>query len=314
VIIPVYRGEKYVAEAIGSALAQTYRNVEIVIVDDGSPDRSEQRIAPFLRHPNVRYVKQPNRGVASARNQGIRASRGALVAFLDQDDVWLPDKLERQVAALRQNPGDALVHGYQAYIDGRGNRIAYPADWVRSVHGSCFENLFLENRIAVLTVVVRRQVLDVVGPFNEDIPGTDDYELWLRIARRFRIGFIHGAPLACYRVHDANASRDHFRMELGEFKAISSIVDQFPDMRRMLGKQVVDRRLSELHLSLGGWYAWIARDRRTARRHLMRAARYRPFQVKAYRRLLWHCLTDGQRRSITWYRRRLEMLMSRSAP
>jgi glycosyltransferase involved in cell wall biosynthesis len=305
VIIPVYRGERFLAQAIESALAQTYRDIELIVVDDGSPDRSEESIAAHFGDPRLTYIRQDNRGVAAARNHGIRASAGQLIAFLDQDDVWLPDKLGRQVAALADHPAAMLVHGYQAYIDATGARIPYAADWVADLEGACFRDLFLRNRIGILTAVVRRECFDAVGPFNESIPGADDYELWLRIARQFPIAFVGGLPLACYRVHDANVSHDHFRMELAELCAISSIVERFPDVRATVGDRTVDTRLFELNSSLAGWHAWKSRDFAQARRHLLRAAARRPFAWKTYLRLGWCALTDGQRRAIRWYGHRL---------
>src|ERR1700694_2006522 len=108
VIVPVYRGERYIGQASKSALAQTYENFEIVIVNDGSPDDSIARIRPYLHLPNVKLIEQDNRGVAAARNTGIRNASGQIIAFLDHDDLWLPDKLALQVAHLASHAEDQL--------------------------------------------------------------------------------------------------------------------------------------------------------------------------------------------------------------
>src|SRR5262245_58002873 len=104
VIMPVYRGAPYVGAAIESALAQTYDSMELVIVNDGSPDDSACEIARFLPHPRIHYIEQNNAGVANARNTAIDHSSGCFIALLDQDDLWLPTKLERQVAHLDAHP------------------------------------------------------------------------------------------------------------------------------------------------------------------------------------------------------------------
>ena len=115
VLIPVYKGEAFVARAVQSALNQSFPDVEVVIVNDGSPDDSRRVLEPFLSLPNVRYVEKPNGGVASARNAGLRVATGCYVALLDQDDAWLPHKLERQVALLESRPEVALVHADVTY-------------------------------------------------------------------------------------------------------------------------------------------------------------------------------------------------------
>src|SRR5438067_8321397 len=117
VITPVYRGERFVAATIQSVLAQTYRDWELVIVDDGSPDDSAGIIDGYLPHPQIRFIRQANAGVAAARNTGIANARGEFVALLDQDDLWLPDKLERQLLYLNARPDVGFVHSRVDCID-----------------------------------------------------------------------------------------------------------------------------------------------------------------------------------------------------
>jgi glycosyltransferase involved in cell wall biosynthesis len=213
-IVPVYNGAAYVRAAVLSVLQQTYPHVEVVVVNDGSPDDSEQVIADLLRDPRVTYFKQRNRGVAGARNAGIAAARGDFIAFLDQDDLWLPDKLERQMRCFAQHPEVALVHGNVRFIDATGARLTEREDrWdadARQAVGHCFPLLFSKNRLAMLTVCMRRAAFDATGPFREDVPGVDDYEYWLRLSRRH--GFAHvDHPVALYRLHGSNESRSTSR-------------------------------------------------------------------------------------------------------
>jgi glycosyltransferase involved in cell wall biosynthesis len=304
VILPVYNGQRYVSAAIESALAQTYRPIEVVIVNDGSTDHSYETIEPYLNLPDVKYLQQENRGVAAARNAGIRHSKGELVAFLDQDDLWLPEKLALQVGYLQQNPEIAMVHSNQRYINGDGGRIQFPG-WETDAQGMCLKELFIKNRIAVLTVVVRKHCLDEVGPLNESLSGCDDYELWLRIAARFPIGHID-KELALYRFHDCNVSRDLFRMTMTDLAAIQSFVKIFPDINRVAGQGVVRQRLGELNFQLGGWYMWRARNFKAARRHFLESLKNMPLHWTSYRHLFWCCISASERRALAWYWHRIK--------
>ena len=296
--MPVYNGEQYVADAVESVLAQTYKNVEIVIVNDGSTDASHEKVLPYLHLPNLQYVEQQNKGVAAARNAGIRAATGELIAFLDQDDLWLPDKLAGQVAYLSKNPDVLLVHANQGHIDENGEAVEI--DWPTDACGNCFREMFVQNRIAVLTVLMRRECFEKVGFFNEKLSGSDDYEMWLRVARQAPIGYLN-QRVALYRFHGSNVSRDHFKMTRTDFAAIQSIVNQFPDVARLVGKGAVKLRLGDLAYSLGCWYGWSARDHQVAKKYFLLSIKQRPFHLASYRKFFWCSLTNGERRALSWY-------------
>ena len=226
VIVPLYDGRRFIAQALDSALAQTFRDFEIVIVDDGSTDDSRECIARHLELPQVRFVRQRNLGVAAARNTGIRSSSGEIVAFLDQDDVWLPDKLALQVEYLDRPPMPNSYMGSRSiWVPRASGRIWQGLG--RGSDGPVFPGIVARNRIAVLTVAVRRTCLAQVGPFDETISKADDYELWLRIAKQFPLGFIPQV-LGRYRTHEANASKDAFAMDVAELGALDAILGHFP--------------------------------------------------------------------------------------
>lgn len=308
VIIPVYNGERYIVQAIESVLSQTYENFEVIIVNDGSMDNSYEKIEPFLKQRNIKYIEQKNKGVAAARNTAIKNSSGELIAFLDQDDLWLPEKLEIQVDYLRRHSEVGLVHSNISYINECPDIAETPQNWPTNIHGMCFKDLFVKNCIAVLTVVVNRTCLDFVGPLNESIPRSDDYELWLRVSRRFPIGHV-GTALAIYRIHESNTSRSYLGMKLAELIAINSIINQFPDVYRELGNCVVNKRLFELAFEIGSLYMWPLRDYETARKYFIKAIRKRPSHWISYKRLLWCSLTSSQRRALQWYFHRLQPIL-----
>ena len=232
VIMPVYRGELFVAAAIESVLAQTFQSFELVIINDGTPDDSAREIARFLPHPKIRYVEQNNAGVAGARNAGLDHATGALIALLDQDDVWLPHKLERQVAYLNAHPELGFVHSRVDCIDGAGEVCSCEgAIWVYPFEGFCAGELLLGNGIAPLTVLMRRQCVDEVGPFDQRLAPADDWDLWIRIAERYPVGFIDEVT-ARYRVHDQNTSKDRLKMQHAVLKIMDGVAAHLPEIAR----------------------------------------------------------------------------------
>lgn len=207
VIVPCYGQAHYLDEAIGSVLAQTYANVELVVVDDGSPDNAGRVAA---RYPGVRCLRQENGGLAAARNTGIRASEGELIVFLDSDDRLLPRALEHGVEALRASPHAAFAFGRYRRIAADG--LPMQADEQPRPTDSPY-SLFLRYNYAGMpaTGIFRRSALDEVGYFNEDCAAAEDYELGLRLSRQFAVE-PHGEQVAEYRSHGGGMSRQTANM------------------------------------------------------------------------------------------------------
>jgi CTP:molybdopterin cytidylyltransferase MocA len=204
VVIPVYNGARYVWAAIESVLAQRSGRaaIECIVVNDGSTDDSAAVIASF--GDRVVAIRQANAGVAAARNAGLRAARGEFVAFLDQDDWWLPEKIERQMERALADRRVDLVHTEVCYYDEVGGRTVGRLNALRPdlLVGPCYEQLLLGNAITNSTVMVRRAALDAVGFFDTGLAGNtvQDYDLWLRIAQRGALDFVP-EKLAVYRLH-----------------------------------------------------------------------------------------------------------------
>ena len=197
VVIPSYNGVRYLGEAIESVLAQTHRSLETVVVDDGSVDETRALVARY--GDRVRYLHQENRGLAAARNTGIRAARGTYLAFLDHDDRYLPEKIARQVAVFRERPPVGLVHTGWHFIDEHGRRVGQRG-WSPE-EGDVFAVLLLGNLVHPGAVMVRRDVVEEVGGFDEARTGLEDWDLWLRLAQRGVPWGRVDAPLLEYRVH-----------------------------------------------------------------------------------------------------------------
>lgn len=304
ILTPVYLGEAYVAESIESALSQTYPYFEIIVVNDGSPGNCRELVRPFLSDSRVRYVEKENGGVASARNAALAVAVGEFIGFLDQDDLWLPDKLEKQVRFLDAHPECAFVHARQLYIDSSNRPIDREFINIEPIRGDCFSLLFERNRIGVLTVLARKHAVEEAGGFNVSSSGADDYEVWLRISFRRLVGFID-EPVAAYRVHDCNASHDPIKTTEADLAVIESVCRSLPNIEEKISRELIRKRRFKLHWELGGWYSWQERNISEARRHLRAAVLIRPLSLMVWTNLLWFSLTKQMRRQFSWWRRKL---------
>lgn len=200
VVIPAFGRADTLPRAMESVLAQDWPSLEVLVVDDASPDATPEIVAGFAAaDPRVRHLRQPeNRGVAAARNRGIREASGPLVAFLDADDEWLPDKLGRQVEALRSaGPGTGLVYTGVESVGARGEREVVRAQ----LRGHVFARMLARNILhgAPSSALVRRSVFATIGLFDESLPAAEDYELWLRLTRFYAVEAI---PTPSIRYHD----------------------------------------------------------------------------------------------------------------
>jgi acetyltransferase-like isoleucine patch superfamily enzyme/glycosyltransferase involved in cell wall biosynthesis len=209
VIIPAFNCGPWIKQAVESVLAQTVKPAEIIVVDDGSTDDTRQRLAAYGNR--IRCEFQENQGVAAARNRGIALSSGALVAFLDADDVWHPRKLEVQLRALRNHPDIALLGtGVYACSEAAPPEI----DASATPRAIPWEKLVVRNQITTSTVMVRRTILDEVGQFDARLRGPEDLDLWLRVAERATVANVD-APLVGYRTVAGSLGGRPVTMEQG---------------------------------------------------------------------------------------------------
>lgn len=189
VIIPTYNRDYSIITAVNSVLAQSYTSIEVIVVDDGSTDNTENLIKNY--HEKVTYLYKDNGGVSSARNYGIQYSKGDLIAFLDSDDIWTLCKIEKQVSWLNQNRDYGMVLTDVYMVDSSGmmneksnRRLAFPDD------GYILDKVLLKPSLIPSSILVRRSVLDDVGFFDENLKTAEDLDLHLRIAFKYKIGLI----------------------------------------------------------------------------------------------------------------------------
>ena len=212
VIIPTYNRAGLVQEALASVKAQTFRDFEIVVVDDGGTDGTFEALAA---DPDFRVLRHPcRRGVAAARNTGVAAARGEWLAFLDSDDLWRPDKLARQMAFLESRPRMRLCQTDEIWVR-RGVRVNKPAAH-RKVAGQIFLPSLARCMVSPSAAMLHRRLFEDHGAFDVTLPAAEDYDLWLRLTWRFEVGLVD-QPLVVKRGgHPDQLSRqwgiDRFRI------------------------------------------------------------------------------------------------------
>jgi GT2 family glycosyltransferase len=277
IVIPCYNQAKFLRDAIASARAQRVAAAEIVVVDDGSTDDTAVVAA---RHRDVRVVRQPNAGLAAARNRGLSESRGEYLIFLDADDLLLPDAVAAGLAAFRERPEAAFVFGDYHYADAAGAPLR-PSEWI-GVRRDEYASLLRGNAIGMhATVMYRRRTLERFGGFDTRLRAAEDYDLYLRVARRQPI-HQHAGVVALYRQHGENMSRDVGLM-------LHSVLRALRAQRRTFGG---DRRLwIAYHEGVANWrgyYGDVLRER-------LRAHRVAGDHVAAARAALALACCDGRR-------------------
>ena len=220
IVTPTYNRAQYLPAAVASVLAQTFRDLELIIVDDGSVDNTRDVLEPFLSDKRVHYFYQANKGQSHARNLALEYAKGDFIAFLDSDDLWSVDKLEKQLAVFRANPQADIVHGDEAMIDQTGSVISLQN--MKRHSGQITPFLLADNSVSITTALVKRQCFDEMGGFDTSVGVADDYELWLRFSAYYHFKYEPGI-VASYRVIADQISSDKCR----RFAANEQIISQF---------------------------------------------------------------------------------------
>lgn len=186
VIIPTYNRAKYLKDAIESVLGQKYQNLEIIIVDDGSKDDTAQIVKSFSSS-KIKYIYQANQGRSKARNRAIKLAKGEYIAFLDSDDIFLPGKIQKQVALLDKNSQYAMIYCSAQAVNSQGRKL-YPV-YRANLSGWIYSEIafYLPLTIILPTVMVRKDILFKVGLFDENMARFEDIDLWRRISKRYQI-------------------------------------------------------------------------------------------------------------------------------
>lgn len=277
VIIPAYNCEKFIAETIESVFNQTYLDFEIIVIDDGSTDRTKSLINQYLSDKII-YIFQENQGVSIARNRGIDIAKGEYIAFLDCDDLWLPEKLEKQLELLEKKPQIALVFSDCYIIDSAGSILRRSFDKGNPPRGEVFNELFMENFIPLPTVVIRKKVFERIGGFDARFSIAADYHLLLRVAESFKIDFID-TPLAKYRIHQSNISQNVDIAMYEDLKIVDYWLNKRPELKITLKKKLKEK-IATIYYRLGYFHLCNRRINK-ARQELFKAFSLNHFYVEA---------------------------------
>jgi len=278
VIIPTYNSEKFIGDTIRSVLRQTCTDYEIIVIDDGSTDHTGELIGNNF--PNVRYFYVPNQGVSKARNYGIQKAKGEYIAFLDADDLWLPEKLEKQLRTFDADPELMLVFTEHRVFDSHGIRKAIFSKKERLMKGDIVKNIFLHSRVTTSTVMVRRDVFQEAGYFEENLKAAEDDNLWMRIALKFKIHLLDEV-LVHYRATEKSLSRTSGNIFHGVLKNLEIIETTCPDLRKRLGRANIRKKKSDIYFSRGYSYFSCCQYAK-ARRDFLQSFNYYPKSRSLY--------------------------------
>ena len=246
VVIPSYNRKDFLKRSIDSAINQTKKPLEIIVVDDGSTDGTEAMIKSD--YDFVKFIKQKNKGVSAARNIGIKVSIGEWICFLDSDDEWKKDKLEKQINAMKSNPGYKFFHSNEIWIK-NGLRINQKKKH-KKYGGDIFDKCLDMCRISPSSVMIDKTVFDEVGNFNEYLVVCEDYELWLRICDKYRVFFIDEPLIIKYGGHQGQLSYSIKSIENHRIKALEYLM--LENLNRKNKRHAIQMLLSKLNIYLKG--------------------------------------------------------------
>jgi len=232
IIIPTHNRKAFVLEAIGSVLAQTYEDFELIVVDDGSADGTGEALKRY--EESLRYLYQANQGVSVARNNGLALAQGEFIAFLDSDDLWLPKKLAIQVAFMDQHPQAQICYTDELWVR-RGVRVN-PKKRHAKYSGEIYPRCLPLCIISPSSAIMRRGLFEQIGTFDPGLPVCEDYDLWLRVAARFPIFFIPQRLIVKRGGHPDQLSRQEWGNDRYRVMALAKILGLgvlTPELRRL---------------------------------------------------------------------------------
>lgn len=293
VIIPSFNNATYLAESLESALGQTYKDLEVILVDDGSTDNTQEVVKPYAGR--VRYLYQENQGPAAARNRGIREASGEFIAFLDADDIWKSNKIEKQLRNFESHPEIGFVYCDNDFVDFEGRLIQFHAYEPILKRGNLVLDLFCRYFIMTPSIVIRRTCFDRVGLFNEALRVGEDYEFFLKLAY-FYLGDVIEEKLWMRRVVAGSLSRKDFVLDAeSDLATLKRFLKERPDFFTKNRARVV-QRLADYHFSFA--YHCLEKGKNLlAFLNLLASLRYN-FSLKTFQNILLCGLPFSLRKSL----------------
>lgn len=271
VIIPTFNRAHLVKKAISSVLGQTYRDLEVIIVDDFSKDNTSEIISE-IKDERLKYVKHAQqKGASEARNTGVAASNGTYLAFLDDDDEWFPEKLQLQMDLFQEKPETGMIYTGYFYIDAKSKKTI--REFKPKKKGFLDDQLLEKNCVGTTsTAVIKRECFIAVGGFDNKLRGCQDWDLWIRLAKQYPIDFI-AKPLVNFLIHEVRITNDLKAKIQGKENLIEKLL---PDIQ---GKPKI---LSNHYFVIGYLYCTKG-DVETGRKKIFEAIKTYPFDLNYYK-------------------------------
>jgi glycosyltransferase involved in cell wall biosynthesis len=245
VIIPTYNREKYIERAIKSVLEQTYRDYELIIIDDGSTDNTGKILRKYDK--KIRNFSMLHSGVSAARNFGISKAHGEWIALLDSDDYWLPEKLEKQMEYLEKYSNYKVAQVGEKWI--RNGKFVNPMKKHRKYSGWIFDKCLPLCIVSPSAVIVHQEIFKEVGLFNENMPVCEDYDLWLRIAKKYPIGLLDEMLIVKTGGHDDQLSRKYWGMDRYRVESMERLLgEDLENWQRELVVRELIKKLEVLYM------------------------------------------------------------------
>jgi glycosyltransferase involved in cell wall biosynthesis len=311
VIIPTYNQAHFIAESIQSAIDQTFRDFEIIVVDDGSTDNTKEVVESF-KCPCIRYIHQENRGVAAACNTGMRASTSEYITFLASDDLWLPRNLELKIKLLNSRPDMSIVCSDMYVFDSDTGAILrrrwqhkterYLHELQDGTRQPLREYLLSWGTLFGPTMVARRQVFDEVGYFDESLQ-VEDFDMNVRILQHFSTLGIINLPLIRYRKHRDSLSANFEKTYPADLLAINKIINSYSLSKENI--KLVRRKLARIHFDYGCEKIEARGEITSGREKLLASIRVNPWWARPYFYLIFSLLGNRSIQTLKSWKRQL---------
>jgi GT2 family glycosyltransferase len=248
VIIPTFNRALFLSKTINSIINQTYQQTykvdEIIVVDDGSNDDTKEIVQNLIsKYPIIKYIYQENSGVSSARNSGIKIASNEWIAFCDSDDIWLENKIQNQVGFLQANPHILFCHTNEIWL--RNGKTIKQKAYHTKVSGDCFVQNLPETLIGASTTLLHKSIFEDIGLFDESLIACEDYDMWLRIARKYEIGLIQEPMIQKIAGHQGQLSFETKELEEYRIKALQKQL-QYEKYKDEVQNEL-KRRLDKIH-------------------------------------------------------------------
>lgn len=251
VIIPTYNRDKYLEKAIKSVLEQSYKDYELILIDDGSTDDTSKILKKYNK--KIRSYSMLHSGVSTARNFGISKAHGEWIALLDSDDYWLPGKLEKQMLYLENNPDIKVAQVGEKWV--RNGKFVNPMKKHQKYSGWIFEKSLPLCIVSPSAVIIHKTIFDEIGLFDENMPVCEDYDLWLRVSKKYQIGLLPEHLIVKIGGHEDQLSTKYWGMDRYRVNSMEKLLNE--DLEDWQRKLVINEIINKLQV------LYIGREKRT---------------------------------------------------